>query len=415
MSWLTRGTRFTDPAYYRDAADSSEAQLRADFAAYHQLRQIAPYGETTHEIVEHTARAHNIARQWERHSTPEHRQLWQRLTTAVQSWTTNPEAARGDFGRIQQSVIDGAADLDPETVRTQRQAAELTGHMEPVSDQSAQDGARWRPRHLSVVTNTDPGRRPDNAADRALGGRSATDLSLAEVDAIIQGTDELLDAEEAVGDLDTGADAVTALIPAGQRNAPVTYDYSESFAQHSTQLAAVRRLQDVTAEHLRLAGQFDGTTEGAEVLIARMETLMAAARDARRDASAAGAHPEEIVGAYRAGLEGRYWSQQPGAPRIAQLDQAIAERDHALVELDAMRAALGIDNNQALALAAGSENSSLSASTSLGSPPDPGGALIADAVAAAVPDTDHPAEWANPEHGGVVDAPRHEPVIDRTM
>ncbi|MGS2811563.1 hypothetical protein [Nocardia sp. MW-W600-9] len=80
MSWETRGTSFTNPDYYREAADHVEAELRADFATYHQTREIAAYGETPAQVVELNARAHAIARQWQQGGTPEHQQLWQQLT-----------------------------------------------------------------------------------------------------------------------------------------------------------------------------------------------------------------------------------------------------------------------------------------------------------------------------------------------
>ncbi|MGS2811562.1 hypothetical protein [Nocardia sp. MW-W600-9] len=64
------------------------------------------------------------------------------------------------------------------------------------------------------------GARSGSAVDRALGGRSGEELSLAEIEAIINSADELLSAEETLGDLDTGEEEITALLPAEQRNAP---------------------------------------------------------------------------------------------------------------------------------------------------------------------------------------------------
>ncbi|MEV4156841.1 hypothetical protein AB0J48_27855 [Nocardia salmonicida] len=415
MSWETRGTSFTSPDYYREAADRVEAELRADFATYHQTREIAAYGETPAQVVELNARAHAIARQWQQGGTPEHQQLWQQLTTAVESWTANPETARVEFGRLQQAFIEGGSGIDPGTVRTQRQAAELTGHLEPVNDHSAQDGARWRPRHLSVVP--DPGAeatRSGNAADRALGGRSGEQLSLAEIDAIINSSDELLDAEEAFGDLDTGAEEITALLPAEQRIAPLDRAVTATFDQLPAQIAAVRRLQDLTAQHIRLASEFDGTPEGGQVLIGQMERLMDGAREANRDALSAGADPDEITGAYQTGLSGQFWSQQPGAPRLAQLDHVLSERDNALAEIDALRTQFGIEPDQppALAMAAGAETTTHHlSSTASTDPPEPG-AVISGAVDAALPHADFAAEWSTPELTGVVDAPPREPAVD---
>ncbi|MFD4431494.1 hypothetical protein, partial [Nocardia sp. NPDC058497] len=349
MSWVNQGTNYTDPGYYRDAADSTEAKLRADFATYHQLREIAAYGETPAHIVEYNARAHDIARQWHQGASLEHQQLWQQLTAAVESWTSNPESSRADFSRLQQAYIEGDPGVDPNIIRTQRQAAEVTGHLEPVHDQSAQDGARWWPRHLTVVPDlgADVGSpRLESAADRALGGRAAEELSLAEVDAIIDATDDLLSAEETIGNLDTGVDELNALIPARQRSAPVAFDYTAAFDQHRAQIAAVRRVQDLTAEHLRLAGEFDGTVEGGQVLIERVETLMDAVRHARHEAVSAGVGEQEITAAYRAGLAGHYWSQQPGVPRLGQLDQILGERDQALTEIGLLRTEFGVGANR---------------------------------------------------------------------
>ncbi|GEM29052.1 hypothetical protein NN3_00590 [Nocardia neocaledoniensis NBRC 108232] len=408
MSWQTRGTSFTNPAYYRDAADSVEAQLRADFSAHHQLGEIAAYGETPAQVVEYKARAHNIARQWLQDAAPEHQQLWHELAGAVEAWTANPEAARREFGQLQQSFIEGGAGIDSNTIRTQRQAAELTGHLEPVNDRSAQDGARWRPRHLSVVP--DPGveaTRSDSLVDRALGGRATQELSMAEVEAIINGSDELLAAEEALADLDTGEDEITALLPAAQRNAYLTP--TVTIDQVPAQIGAVRRVQDLAAQHARLAAEFDESPEGSQVRIDQLERLMDGARDARRAAALAGADHDEITGAYQAGLAGHYWSQQPGAPRLAQLEHVLGERDTAVAELDALRSQLGLapDYPPALALAAGAENTHPAPNTA-----PPGGAVMSSAVEAALPEADPAADWASPELTGVIDAPRYAPGID---
>lgn len=413
MSWEVQGTRFTDPTYYSDAASNTEAQLRAEFAKYHQLRETAPWAETSAHVVEYTARAHSIARRWQHDSSPEHRELWQQLTAAVEDWTSNPESARTDYSRLQQALIEGNPGVDPNIIRTQRQAAEVTGYLEPVHDQSAQDGARWRPRHLTVVPDlgADSSRKSESAADRALGGRAPEELTLAEVEAIIEATDDLLTAEETAGNLDNGIDELNALIPPQQRNAAVTFDYTAAFDQHRVQIAAVRRVQDLTAEHLRLAGEFDGTVEGGQVLIERVETLMDAARRARHEAVSAGVGEQEITAAYRAGLAGHYWSQQPGVPHLGQLDQILGERDQALTEIGVLRTELGAEANRApeLALAVGGEPAYV---TTLEFPSAPAGSVISSAVDAALPDTGFAAEWSTPELTGVIDAPRREPAID---
>ncbi|MFI8974175.1 hypothetical protein ACIGO9_14910 [Nocardia asteroides] len=415
MSWAIQGTRYTDPSYYRDAADRVEAQLRADFAAHHQLREIAAYGETAEHVVEYAARASDLARAWQHCASPEHRQLWAQLSNAVESWTGNSEAARTDFGRLQQSFIDGDPAVEANTVRTQRQAAEITGHLEPVHDHSAQDGARYRPRHLSAVPDLGAdGERRLSAADRALGGRGPELFDLEKIQAVIDATEDILAVEEAAGDLDSGADELDALIPAQLRNAPVTYDYTPAIDRHKAQIAALRRVQDLAAEHLRLAGEFDGTTQGGQVLIERLETLMDSTRRARRDAITAGAEEPDVNAAYRTGLTGQYWSQQPGVPHLGQLDQILGERDHALTEIHTLRDEyeIGASSGPELALAVGAEPAYLPSSTPS---TDQGGAVIGGAVDAALPETGFTPEWSSPEISGVIDAPHHESAVDHHL
>lgn len=136
---------------------------------------------------------------------------------------------------------------------------------------------------------------------------------------------------------------------------------------------------------------------------------MDGARHARRAAARAGVDHAEITAAYQAGLAGHYWSQQPGAPRLAQLEHVLGERDTAVAELDALRSQLGLapDYPPALALAAGAENTHPAPNTA-----PPGGAVISSAVEAALPDADPAADWASPELTGVIDAPRHAPGVD---
>ncbi|MFJ2834239.1 hypothetical protein ACIO52_02635 [Nocardia sp. NPDC087230] len=408
MSWITQGTRYTDPAYYRDSATPTEAQLRADFATYHQLLEVAAFGETPFDIVEYAARAHDIARSWQHESPPEQRALWQQLSAAAEAWKSDPEAARIEFSRLQQAFIEGNSGIEPDAIRTQRQAAEITGHLEPVHDHSGQDGARWRPRHLTVVRDrsTATGVLQPGAADRALGGRAAGELSLAEIDAIIDATDDLLTAEEAAGDLDRGTDELDALIPPGQRSAPVRYDYTAAHDQHKAHIQALRRVQDLTAEHLRLASQFDGTPEGGQALIDRLETLIDATHRARLEAVAVGADEHDITAAYRAGLDGHYWSQQPGVPHLGQLDQLLGNQEPGLAEISTLRAEPGVEVGQPpeLALAAGAEFAHPpSASTSI----HRAGAVISSAVDAALPDGGDTG-WSSPELTGVIDAPHRD-------
>lgn len=358
MSWPDPRHGTTEPAYYRDAATSAEAELRADFTRYYQLREIAPHGETPAQQREFTAQADALAARWGRHESPEHRTLWAQLQAAVAGWEARPESTRAAFDRITQAKADGDLGVDPVVWRNLHQAAEITGHIEPVVSGSEQDGARWRPPDRSR------GQEADRASllDRALGGRAPGPASLAEVDAIIAETDQLLDAEEAVGDLDTGRDERAA-----------------------RQNAALRQLQDSTAEHTRLAEAWPGSPEQDQAHIARLESLLDAARAARIAAAVAGVPAADIEAVYHAGRDGSYWHQQPGNP------QAPSTPDGG----PAATAYQGLDLPPPLGQIVPAEPSTAA-----------GGAEIDEAIGAALPEAGV-GEWS-PTDGG--EEPRAAPV-----
>ncbi|WP_433709696.1 hypothetical protein ACQP2U_24865 [Nocardia sp. CA-084685] len=277
MSWPEPRYAATDPAYYHDAADQTEAQIRADFTRYYQLRLFAPFAETPEQKQEFTTQADQLAAQWGRHESIEHRRQWEQLQAAVSGWELRPEATRAAYTQIDQAKAAGELGVDEVVWRNLRQAAEVTGHVETTINGSNQDGVRWRPPDHSAGHDAEH----TSLLDRALGGRGPELASLAEVDAIIAETDQLLAAEEELGDLDTGADERAA-------------------RQH----AALRRLQDLAAEHAWLSQRWDGTPEQDQAHIARLESLLAEARTARVDAADAGVPPDDIEAAYRAGRDG---------------------------------------------------------------------------------------------------------------
>ncbi|MFI9508598.1 hypothetical protein [Nocardia sp. NPDC052566] len=344
MSWPEPRRATTDPAYYHDAADDTERQLRADFTLHYQLRQIAPHGESPRQTKTFNDQADALAAKWGRHEQPRCRSLWARLQGAIAGWEARPEPTRRAFNQIENARRSGELGIDDEIWRTLRQAREITGHAEPVISQSKQDGARWRPPaspKLQLVTDT--GTRERSSApeprrsllDRALGAPGASIPTDAEVAAIIAETDEALDIEEQHGDLDTGHDARTALLPRTVREAPVAYD-GDRETQTRTQIAALRTVQDLTAEHARATGGFTAETSHDQAVIGRLEALLDGIRSARRTAIAAGVEAVDIDAAYRAGLDGTYWSHRPSHQLLGHIDRLTEERDRARAEADTL-------------------------------------------------------------------------------
>ncbi|WP_216917770.1 pyrimidine dimer DNA glycosylase/endonuclease V [Nocardia noduli] len=298
MSWAqSQPESPTDPGHYHDAADEREARLRADFALYHYLSEIAPFGETPEQIAEFTEQARLLSQRWADPGDVEAHDLWTQLDAATRAWQAHPETTRAAYDRVAAAHADGDEVVDDLTLRSMAQAAVLTGRIEPDITGSVQDMARSRPQDRANVIEL----RPNSAVDRTLGGRGP-EVSLAEIDAIIATTDELLDAEELHGDLDTGAD---------QRAVE--------------RAAALRKVQDLSAEHTRTSERFAGVTSHDLDLIERLEDLLAQTREARSDAALAGADQEQIDRAYLAGRDGTYAhaTTEPD-PAAAHIDAAVA-------------------------------------------------------------------------------------------
>ncbi|MFD4429808.1 hypothetical protein [Nocardia sp. NPDC058497] len=306
------------------------------------------------------------------------------------------------------------SDVEEVAARHWRQMAELTGAVEPVNTFSEQDAAEFRGqgRHLILIRGTGTGFAVGaGAAERALGGRAAEQLDMDRIGALIDFNQELVTgADEPAPSPDLVPSTVSdSLIPAAQRNAAVVADLSATQAQVMRQVVPVRVLQDLFAEHLRLSETFDHTLEGGQEIIDRLEGLLDAARAARQAAAHAGVAAADIDAAYRAGLEGQYWSEQPGVPHLALVEQLVTQRETAYTELDQLRIGLGRDHSAALALAAGAEQATY--------PHEPaafGGGVISTAVEAALPahdGIDHTA-WTSPETTGVIEPSRPQQAID---
>lgn len=356
MSWPDPPAGRTDPAYYRDAADSTEAQIRADFTLYWQLREIAPYAESPQQEREFSDRADALAAQWGRHRAPRCRTLWSQLHAATGGYQTRPETARADFGRLAQAKAAGELPVDPVVWRNLRQAAELNNFVETTINGSEQDAARWQPPQPGHDRELGHQPTPPSLLDRALGGRGPELTSLAEIDAIIAETDRLLDAEEQLGDLSINTDR---------------------------QLAAARALQNLTAQHTRLAQTWNGHPEHDQPLITRLESLLDQARAARTEATAAGVPGTELEAIYRAGRNGITWDEQPGSRALGRITELIAERHPTAHPLD---------------VSPESDPGSLGTGTAFGTAPnsDPAhyGGEIADAIAAALPES-QVEQWAD--------------------
>jgi len=321
MNWPpSRTSTPTDPGYYHDAASPREAKLRADFTRYHYLREIAPYGESPAQIVDLTARAAALSTRWERSGPIEQRSLWSQLDAATAVWRTRPETARAQYFQLAHAKAAGDLPVDEQTWRTLSQAAIITGRIEPGITGSDQDGARSRPQDRALGTAADPA----NLLDRALGGRGPDIGSLAEIDAIIAVTDELLEAEERDGDLDTGAD-------------------ERAVARQN----ALRQVQDLTAEHTHTGERFTGIGSHDQNLIDHLDGLLARTRLARSAAEQAGASPEQVHTAYLAGRDGTYYHSTAAPEPASEPEQA--EPDAAAQIDAAVSAAIGEQAEEGIA------------------------------------------------------------------
>ncbi|WP_036508256.1 hypothetical protein [Nocardia aobensis] len=342
MTVLDEPLGFTDPDYYRDATSQTERQLRADFARYYQLREIAPSAISAEVRAEFNARADELAIRWARHESEHWRGTWAGLQRVVAGWRTQPEIARRNFDQIARARAAGEVAIDDDIWRTLQQARLITGHGTATITGSDQDASRRYPYlQPDMGATAAPTARTENevdrrtAVERTLGAprNPAVALpSLAKVDAVIADTDELLETEEAAADLDDGRDARKMLLPRAVREAPISADYSDTETWQRCHAEALREVQDLAAEHSTVADGLNGEDDQAR--IARLDRLRAGLSAARRDALAIGLTDAQVHTAYTAGRDGTYWATQPSDPQLGRIAQLLEHRDTARAAAD---------------------------------------------------------------------------------
>ncbi|WP_063011890.1 hypothetical protein [Nocardia nova] len=347
MTTLDEPLGFTNPDYYRDAASQTERQLRADFARYYQLREIAPSAISAEARAEFNARADEVAIRWARHESEHWRGTWAGLQRVVAGWRTQPEIARRNFDQIARARASGEVAIDDDIWRTLQQARLITGHGPGTITGSGQDAARRYP-YLQPDMGATPvpalqAQEVDRrtAVERTLGAPRNPAIalpSLAKVDAVIADTDALLETEEAAADLDDGRDARKMLLPRAVREAPISADYSETETWQRRHAEALREVQDLAAEHSTVADGLNGIDDQAR--IARLDRLRAGLSAARRDALAIGLTDDQVHTAYTTGRDGTYWATQPSDPHLGRIAQLLEHRDTARAAADSYRTQL---------------------------------------------------------------------------
>ncbi|MGV9678791.1 hypothetical protein ACWDSJ_26205 [Nocardia sp. NPDC003482] len=419
MNLTTASVGYADPDFYPDP-EPEVRQLRADFAHYYQLLEIAPYAIDEQTRLEFTQHAEGLATRWGSHDDRRLREMWQARHAAVLGWESRPEQARAIFDQIARSREAHDLVVDDQLWEALVDARRVTGHGPGPLTGSSQDADHRYP-HLRAETYRDARPAPGTDAsldvedvrepwERTLGApRNGTVLpDLTEVDAVIAATDAALDAEERAADLDTGYDARSALLPRAVREAPVSHLYLDTAARDARHAALLRQVQDLAAEHANLA--FDGDPSDDQARLHQLETLRQAISDASREARHAGIAVEAIEHAYHLGRDGIYWSTEPADPHLGRIAQLTEQRDHARAETDRLRAQL-----QQLAA---HEPRHVGPETTVaardpgdidprpeGTDPPNGGFGIRDAVHTALPPAPHSA-W---QHPGRSDDPQRYP------
>ncbi|WP_063065728.1 hypothetical protein [Nocardia violaceofusca] len=402
MTALDEPLGFTNPEYYRDAASQSERQLRADFARYYQLREIAPSAATAEARAEFNSRADELAIRWARHESEHWRGTWAGLQRVVAGWRTQPEISRRNYDQIARARATGDVTIDDDIWRTLQQARLITGHGTGTITGSTQDAARRYP-HLQPDMGATPAPAPRaqtvdrrTAVERTLGAprNPAVALpSLAQVDAVIADTDALLETEESAADLDDGREARKMLLPRAVREARISADYSHTETWERRHVEALREVQDLAAEHSNVADHLDGTDDQAR--IARLDRLRAGLSAARRDALAVGLTDDQVQTAYTTGRDGTYWATQPSDPQLGRIAQLLEHRDLARAAAESYRSQLtSAPDTTAEPAIPGTHGSSVEAAEAL-TLGDGAGAAISTAVDIALPGTDL-GEWSPP-------------------
>ncbi|WP_280378154.1 hypothetical protein [Nocardia wallacei] len=348
MSWPEHRLGLTDPQYYHDAADSTEQQLRADFAHHCYLLDLLPYAENDAQAGEFQQWADELATRWGRHDNPRWRHLWSEAHTAKTTWDADPATARTTYRAIERARATGETAVDDTTWRTLRQAREITGrdHTTPVAG-SAQD-AHHRPApapSATAATRDIVDRR--TAVQKTLGAPPGTtpdrDWSVLDrVDAVLAATDETLADEETAALIEQRSH----LLPREVLDAPIIWDYSTDALWDTRQALLLRQLQDLTAEHATVVDSFTDTGPAAtlhtdldadQARIDRLEQLQTALSAARVDALRAGVPHDEVDHAYLLGRDGIHWSVEPGSHRLGRIAQLTEQRDAARAEADTLQ------------------------------------------------------------------------------
>lgn len=402
MTALDEPLGFTNPDYYRDAASHTERQLRADFARYYQLREIAPSAATAEARAEFNSRADELAIRWAHHESEHWRGTWAGLQRVVAGWRTQPEIARRNYDQIARARATGEVTIDDDIWRTLQQARLITGHGTGAITGSNQDAARRYP-YLQPDMGATPAPPPRaqtvdrrTAVERTLGAprNPAVALpSLAQVDAVIADTDALLETEETTADLDDGREARKMLLPRTVREARISADYSHTETWERRHVEALREVQDLAAEHSNVADQLDGTDDQAR--IAHLDRLRAGLSAARRDALAIGLTDDQVQTAYVAGRDGTYWATQPSDPQLGRIAQLLEHRDLARAAAESyynqLTSVSGTSAEPAVPVTHGGSVEAAEASILGGG----AGAAISTAVDIALPGTDL-GEWSPP-------------------
>ncbi|MFF0496404.1 hypothetical protein ACFYU5_08380 [Nocardia aobensis] len=403
MTALDEPLGFTNPDYYRDAASHTERQLRADFARYYQLREIAPSAATAEARTEFNSRADELAIRWARHESEHWRGTWAGLQRVVAGWRTQPEIARRNYDQIARARATGEVAIDDDIWRTLQQARLITGHSTGTITGSTQDAARRYP-YLQPDMGATPA--PTTRADTEIDRRTAVERtlgaprnpavalpSLAQVDAVIADTDALLETEESAADLDDGREARKMLLPRAVREARISADYSHAETWERRHVEALREVQDLAAEHSTVADHLDGTDDQAR--IARLDRLRAGLSAARRDALAIGLTDDQVQTAYTIGRDGIYWATQPSDPQLGRIAQLVEHRDLARAAAESyynqLTSAPGTTAELAVPVTHGGSVEAAEAPILGGG----AGAAISTAVDVALPGTDL-GEWAPP-------------------
>lgn len=122
-----------------------------------------------------------------------------------------------------------------------------------------------------------------------------------------------------------------ALIPPDIQTAPVGVDYTLNAIEDASLAGYARDIQNLEAQHTHVAEHAE--REGFDpARIRQLERLNAALSAATRDAARGGLDQTDIDASYRAGRDGVYWHERPGARYLGRIEQLSAELEAARAE-----------------------------------------------------------------------------------